>query len=250
LDSDLAESVSALQAIFERRGLPVAFGKAEASLVEELRKALRVPSRFRAFLLEANPRQVETVSPVERVRLFPAEEFMTEQRGFALLDDGSPRTENKDGTWRRSWVLIGRSSLLGDPYFLDVSKLDAEGDCPVYSAMSGKERWEPRLCASSFAQFLRILTTAMEVAQGFGEAILDDEDEASFREALGSKLKAIDAAALRAGHWTLPQHRPPAPRPCSIRGEANHLARGEVPAHVWAARVELERGAAEALARR
>lgn len=202
MDSDLADSVSALKAIFERRGLPFEFGKADAALVEQLRKLLRIPSRVRAFLLEANPKQVETASPVERVRLFPAEELLNEQRGFALLEDGSPRTEAKDGAWRRSWVLIGRSSLLGDPYFLDVAKLDAEGDCPVYTAMSGTERWEARLCASSFAQFLRILTTSMEVAQGFGEAILDDDDEASFREALGSKLKAIDGAALRAGHWT------------------------------------------------
>ena len=29
-----------------------------------------------------------------------------------------------------------------------------------------------------------------------------DEDEDSFREALGPKIKVIDSAALRAGHWT------------------------------------------------
>ena len=31
---------------------------------------------------------------------------------------------------------------------------------------------------------------------------MDDEDEAAFREAFGQKIKTIDAAALRAGHWT------------------------------------------------
>jgi hypothetical protein len=202
LDSDLAESVSALKAIFQRRKLPSEFGTADPALVDELRKTLRIPSRFRAFLLEANPRRLETLSPVERIRLFPAEELMVEQRGFSLAEDGSPRTDLKDGSWRKSWIIIGRSSLLGDPYFLDVAKLDAEGDCPVYTAMSGTERWEPRLCASTFAQFLRIVSTSMEVAQGFGDAIMDDDDEASFREALGHKIKPIDAAALRAGHWT------------------------------------------------
>lgn len=200
MDSDLAESVSALKAIFQRRKLPLQLGAAEPALVDELRKKLRIPSRYRAFLLEANPVRAESVSPVERVRLLPAEELLAEQRGFALAEDGSPRTETS-GTWRKSWVIIGRSTLLGDPYFLDVAKPDAEGDCPVYTAMSGTERWEPRLCASTFAQFLRILATAMEVAQGFGEAILDDDDEASFRESLGQKIKSIDAAALRAGHW-------------------------------------------------
>lgn len=201
LDSDLAESVSALKAIFQRRKLPLDLGAADATLVEELRKKLRIPSRFRAFLLEANPSRLETVTPVERIRLLPASELFEEQKGFALLEDGSPRVEN-NGPWRKSWIIIGRSTLLGDPYFLDISKLDAEGDCPVYTAMSGTERWEPNLCASSFAQFLRILATSMEVAQGFGEAILDDDDEAAFRESLGQKIKSIDPAALRANHWS------------------------------------------------
>lgn len=201
LDSDLAESVSALKAIFQRRKLPLDLGATDATLVEELRKKLRIPSRFRAFLLEANPSRLETVTPVERIRLLPASELFEEQKGFALLEDGSPRVEN-NGPWRKSWIIIGRSTLLGDPYFLDISKLDAEGDCPVYTAMSGTERWEPNLCASSFAQFLRILATSMEVAQGFGEAILDDDDEAAFRESLGQKIKSIDPAALRANHWS------------------------------------------------
>ena len=104
--------------------------------------------------------------------------------------------------WKSSWVVVGESSLLGDPYFLDTAKLDPEGDCPVYTAMSGQDRWNPTLAASTFAQFLRIVATAMEVAAGFGDAIMDDEDEDSFREALGPRVKVIDVAALRAGHWT------------------------------------------------
>jgi len=202
LDSDLAESISALQAIFERRKLPFSLGKTDATTVDDLKKKLRIPVRYRAFLAEANPVRLEAVCPIEKVRLLPASELLEEQKGFALLEDGSPRTENKDGAWRKSWIIIGRSTLLGDPYFLDVAKLDAEGDCPVYTAMSGKERWEPTLAASSFAQFLRILATAMEIAQGYGEAIMDDDDEAAFREALGAKIKALDPAALRAGHWS------------------------------------------------
>jgi hypothetical protein len=202
VDSDLAESLQALKAVFEKRKINAEFGAAQASVVDSLRKSLRIPSRYRAFLLEADPVRVETVTPVERVRLVPSSELANEQIGFAQGDDAAGRPANKDGGWRKSWVLIGQSSLLGDPYFLDVSKPDAEGDCAVYTAMSGAGRWEPVLCGSSFAQFLRILAAGMEVAQGFGEAMMDDDDEAAFREALGQKIKTIDAAALRAGHWT------------------------------------------------
>jgi hypothetical protein len=194
VDSDLAESVAALKDIFTRRGIQATFGKADPAVVDELRKTLRIPARFRAFLTAADPVDVETVTPVERVRLFSAARLAAEQSG---ADGGK-----LPAAWRKSWILIGRSALLGDPYFLDVSKLDAEGDCPVYSSMMGTESIKPELCASSFQQFLRILATSMEVATGFGNGVLDDDDEAIFREALGPKIKTIDSAALRAGHWT------------------------------------------------
>ncbi len=198
MDSDLADAVEGLKTVFQKRKIEHAFGKADKALVEDLRKKLRIPSRYRAFLTAADPVKVETVTPVERVRLLPASEIEKAQESVKTPQDGG--TVPLD--WKPSWVVVAESSLLGDPYFLDVSKLDPEGDCPVYTAMSGQERWNPTLAASSFAQFLRILSTAMEIAAGFGDAIMDDEDEDSFREALGPKVKVIDAAALRAGHWT------------------------------------------------
>jgi SMI1 / KNR4 family (SUKH-1) len=202
VDSDLAESLSALKSILEKRNVPSQFGKADPSTVESLRKQFKIPARYRAFLLESDPLRVEIATPVERVRFIPSFEMAKEQEGFAIGEDGTLRTTSKDGEWRKSWIIVAQSTLLGDPYFLDVSKLDAEGDCPVLTAMTGSARWEARLCASSFAQFVRILATGMEVALGFGEAIMDDDDEAAFREQLGLKIKAIDAVALRAGHWT------------------------------------------------
>jgi hypothetical protein len=198
VDSDLADAVEGLKTVLERRKIDATFAKTEKDVVEGLKKQLRLPSRYRAFLLAANPVKVETHTPVERVRLIPAEELVKAQDMVKAPPDGG----SVPADWKPSWVVIGESSLLGDPYFLDVSKLDPEGDCPVYTAMSGQERWNPTLAASSFAQFLRILSTAMEIAAGFGDAIMDDEDEDSFREALGPKVKVIDAAALRAGHWT------------------------------------------------
>ena len=196
MDSDLAESVAALKDIFARRGIPATFGKAQPEVIEQLRKTLRVPARYRAFLLAADPVDVETVTPIERVRLIPSDKLITEQ--VPMKADGTPEVLG----WRKSWIIIGRSALLGDPYFLDISKLDAEGDCPVFTSMQGTDSLKPELCASSFQQFLRILATSMEVASGFGEAVLDDDDEAIFREALAPRIKTIDSAALRAGHWT------------------------------------------------
>src|ERR1700749_2417436 len=140
VDSDRAESGGGAKDVLARRGITAAFGKAGPAVGDDLRKPLRVPARFRAFLQAADPVDIETVTPVERVRLFPASRLLAEQSTEA--GDGKP-----PATWRKSWIVIGRSALLGDPYFLDISKLDAEGDCPMYSAMTGADSFKPELCA-------------------------------------------------------------------------------------------------------
>jgi hypothetical protein len=202
LDSDLAESISALKEAFARRSIPAEFGKCDATLVADLRAKLKIPRRFRDFLTAADPLNVETQTPSERVRLLPAREIQGEQVGFALDEEGRLRQGTGPTGWRPSWVVIAHSSLLGDPYFLDTSSPDAEGDCPVYTAMSGTDVWKPRLCASSFALFLRVLAIGMEVAEGFAVDDVDMDDEQVFREALGPRIREYDPAALKGGHWT------------------------------------------------
>ena len=72
----------------------------------------------------------------------------------------------------------------------------------MYPAMSGTDKWEAKMCASSFATFIRVLAVTMDVAAGFNESQMDYEDEFVFREALGPKIREYDPAALKAGHWT------------------------------------------------
>src|SRR5690348_17725583 len=64
---------------FERRVLPAQFGKAEQARVDALRSTLRVPRRFREFLLAADPIDVETRTPAERVRLVPSARLLEER---------------------------------------------------------------------------------------------------------------------------------------------------------------------------
>ncbi len=202
MDSDLAEAVSALKAAFERRAVPATFSKADPALVDALKSSLRIPRRYREFLLHADPTDVETRTPAERVRLVPAAQLKEEQKGFALTDSGELIDKPTAAGWRASWVIVGHSALLGDPYFLDISSPDAEGDCPVFTAMSGTDLWKPRLCASSFALFVRILALGMELAEGFADDDIDMDDEQVFRDTFGPKIREYDPAALKAGHWT------------------------------------------------
>lgn len=202
MDSDLAESISALQQALEKSGHRPTLGPAGADAVGALQEKLRLPRRYRSFLSAWDPIDVEIVTPTERLCLVSASDLEKEQLGFALTEDGARRSGKSEAGWRPEWVIIGRSGLLGDPYFLDISKADAEGDCPVYTAMSGTDLWQPKLCASTFAMFIRILAVNLEVAQGFDMDDYDVDNESLFRESVGPRIREYDPAAVKAGHWT------------------------------------------------
>jgi hypothetical protein len=201
VDSDLAESIFALKSALEELRVPANFGTADPNIVGTLKDKFQLPRRYRTFLAECDPVELETVTPTERLQLFPAAELQEQQRDFSLDDSGELITAPARNGWRPSWFIIGQGQL-GDPYFLDTARVDAEGDCPVYTAMSGTESWQPRLCGSSFAMFVRILAISMEVAQGFDLDDYDPDNERVFREAVGPRIREVDPAALKAGHWT------------------------------------------------
>ena len=127
MDSDLAESLSALKSSFESRKLSPSFGKADPALVRNLHQKLRIPRRFRDFLTERDPLHVEIVTPAERIQLIAAAELEAAQVGFALSESGAVITTPTPSGWRPSWVIVAQSTILGDPYFLDTSKPNAEG---------------------------------------------------------------------------------------------------------------------------
>lgn len=202
MDSDLAESISALKQALEKSGQSARLGQAPSELLTRLKERLRLPRRYRTFLSACDPVDVEIATPTERVCLLAASKIEKEQIGFALDDGGELRSGLSDTGWRPEWVIIGHSGLLGDPYFLDVSKTDAEGDCPVYTAMSGTDLWQPKLCASTFAMFVRILAINLEVARDFDIDDYDSDNERVFRESVAPRIREYDPAAVKAGHWT------------------------------------------------
>jgi hypothetical protein len=129
--------------------------------------------------------------------LIPAADLLAEQAGYGRGDDDKPAMKG----WHPGWIVIAHSTLLGDPYFLDTTRTDAEGDCPVMTAMTGAGL-NPVMCASGFACFIKILAAGMDLARDFSDDSHDPDDEFIFREVFGRKIKVIDQAALRNKHWT------------------------------------------------
>lgn len=202
MDSDLTESISALKQAFEKAGQTPKLGHASPELLDRLKDKLRLPRRYRSFLKTCDPLDVEVATPTERVHLIAGADLEREQDGYALSVSGDLIGTPSESGWRPEWIIIAHSGLLGDPYFLDVSRADAEGDCPVYTAMSGTDAWQPKLCATTFATFLRILAINLDVARDFDIDDYDADNERVFREAVAPRIREYDPAAVKAGHWT------------------------------------------------
>ncbi len=190
VDADLVEAVDALEGGFREAGQRIGRGKADSARVESLHKRFALSPRFRAFLAASDPVDVEARMPIDCIRFLPAAELAEA--------NAIPRGP----TWRANWFVFAESTVLGDPYFLDLAARDSEGDCAVCTAMTGQDRWQPILAASTFAQFLQLVGAGLVVARGFGARLADVEDEDAFREAMVPRVRSIDAAALKAGHWT------------------------------------------------
>jgi len=93
------------------------------------------------------------------VEVFRLSEVPAAQVGYAVLLDGA---KTGTGNWKKSWLVIGRESLCGDPLFMATD----EPGLPVFTAVHGMGLWEPILIAPSINAFFEILERVTELAKG------------------------------------------------------------------------------------
>lgn len=95
------------------------------------------------------------------IRLYEIEQLQSAQIGYSVGADGILYTGNQEGDWRDWWPVIGYEDLGGDPIFIDAR----QEDCPVYTAMHGRGRWDAHLIASSVGGFAIALATVAALAK-------------------------------------------------------------------------------------
>ncbi len=93
--------------------------------------------------------------------LEPREGLAQAQIGYSRHPDGSDLTGSAEGEWRREWRVFGRDTLLGDPFFADVSN----ERLPVYTAMHGMGQWKPDVVSESLAGFLAALDLLVKTSK-------------------------------------------------------------------------------------
>ncbi|HEX5501252.1 MAG TPA: SMI1/KNR4 family protein [Thermomicrobiales bacterium] len=173
---------------------PPAYAPIAPATVRGASQRYGLPSAYRE-LLAALGQEGFTISPgpFRAIVLYAAPDLEAAQVGFRGPRPGDESFVAPHG-WHRSWVVIATDA--GDPYFLDVTKADARGECPVYTAMHGTGTWEPLLAASSVEQYLCILDVWLRIVLPHHDRQNPDEplDELHTRR-LAAEIARIDPAA-------------------------------------------------------
>lgn len=126
-------------------------------------------------------------------------ELQAAQIGYAIHPDGVDLTGFRSGEWQKSWLVFGRDTELGDPYFVDTS----EQQLPVYTAMQIEGLWQPEAVASSLASFMQCLAllrthATQEIAQ-----FVPDETSLVDKEVLKQLHTNLVEISGCASFWTL-----------------------------------------------
>jgi hypothetical protein len=96
------------------------------------------------------------------IHIYKPSDLEAGQVGYSIGSNGQPLTGKRDGDWRKSWLVIGYDETCGDPIFIDTS----EEGYPVYTALVGKGRWDPKPVAISLKAFSHSLSAIADVAKG------------------------------------------------------------------------------------
>ncbi len=198
--SDIAAELQQLREVLAAHGQEHVEEPVPPAVVDEMTRRYGLPAAHQQFLRALGQHALGiTPGPFQQLVLHPAPDLNRAQVGFRGPRLGDESFIAPHG-WRRSWVVIAADA--GDPYFLDVAKANAAGECPVYTAMHGTGTWEPILAASSLEQFLRILRVWLRIVVAHHDPANPDEplDEPHTRR-LAAEIAQIDPAA--AAHWAL-----------------------------------------------
>lgn len=121
------------------------------------------------------------------VEIAPLGKVAEAQISYAVVPDGG---EGDTSNWEKSWLVIGRETLCGDPVFIDTS----QPELPVFIAAHGMGIWKPVLIAPSIKAFFEILLRLAALAKVRENPVAHEENPIpkqvvqQFRKLLSSYL--------------------------------------------------------------
>lgn len=98
--------------------------------------------------------------------------FEEAQLGYRTHPNGNELTGSREGDWKTSWFVIGRDTVVGDPFFVDLGS----ENLPVYTAMHGAGSWDPTLVSRSVSGFISSIEYLKKKSNQDTELVEPDEN--------------------------------------------------------------------------
>ena len=95
------------------------------------------------------------------------------QLGYSVGVNGESLCGEEKGDWKKSWLVIGRDTLVGDPIIVDIET----DKLVVYTAPHGEGVWELSDVSDSLDQFLKALEYLNKYFSENGQPTDPDEIE-------------------------------------------------------------------------
>jgi len=113
--------------------------------------------------------------------------FEDAQLGYRTHPNGSDLTGSGEGDWKKSWYVIGRDTVVGDPFFVDLST----ENFPIYTAMHGAGNWNPTLVSKDLSGFFSSINYLQKKSNQDSDLIEPDENTISDEVELGKIYKHL-----------------------------------------------------------
>lgn len=122
--------------------------------------------------------------------------FEEAQVGYRTHLNGEDLIGSGAGDWQQTWYVIGRDTIVGDPFFVD---LGSEG-LAVYTAIHGTGSWEPDLVSTSLEGYISAVQFLQQKSGQDSDLIEPDENTIRDEKALAAILSRLIALCGQDAH--------------------------------------------------
>jgi len=134
------------------------------------------------------------------IEFCPPDKIRDYQAGYSVTPNGKNLVDDiKPGSWRSTWIVIARDTLIGDPIFVDTGS----ANFPVMTAVHGEGDWEPRTIASSLESFFACLSEVRQLASGRETPVALESNPISLvdRKQFLARISELNRSEIHAEFW-------------------------------------------------
>jgi hypothetical protein len=146
---------------------------------------------FKNFILKTDDVSIG----YNEINFFKLEDIENAQIGYSISENGKSLIGNKNGDWKKNWVVIATDNL-GDPIFVDY----VDNKLSVYTSQDGQGEWEETKIATSFTNFIEVINDLQKLSIGRENPVKIEQNPITEKE-LENFIQKIENKNVDAEIW-------------------------------------------------